>query len=134
MIEQLFDPNHYHSHIAPLESSTEAIKIAARQELGVKKAGDREARYFQTSVAVSTALPRAPIVKHRRNLGGETELDDHLARLATTDVRKSLFRAARTRPSPDQATAAAAKLVEGMIARPTKSPGAASVGSRKQAA
>jgi len=57
MIEQLFDPNHYHSHIAPLESSTEAIKIAARQELGVKKAGDREARYFQTSVAVSTTAP-----------------------------------------------------------------------------
>jgi cell division protein FtsB len=132
MIEQLFDPNHYHSHIAPLESSTEAIKIAARQELGVKKAGDREARYFQTSVAVSTALPRAPIVQHRRNLAGDTELDDHLARLATTDVRKSLFRAARTRPSPDQATAAAAKLVEGMIARPAKSPGAAAVGSYRK--
>ena len=63
MIEQLFDPNHYHSHIAPLESSTEAIKIAARQELGVKKAGDREARYFQTSVAVFRPHPwprRAP--------------------------------------------------------------------------
>ena len=130
MIEQMLDPNQYHSHIAPLESSTEAIKIAARQELGVKPRGDREAKFYQTSVVVSTALPRAPIVKHARNLAGETEISAQLSRLASSDVRKSLFQAARSRPSPEQATAAAARLVEGMIARPTKSPGTAS-GSRK---
>ena len=47
------------SHIAPLESSTEAIKIAARQELGVKPRGDREAKYLTTSTLISTALPKA---------------------------------------------------------------------------
>jgi cell division protein FtsB len=124
MIEQMLDPNQYHSHIAPLESSTEAIKIAARQELGVKPRGDREAKFFQTSVAISTALPRAPIVMHARNLAGETAIHSQLSRLASTDVRKTLFQSARSRPSPEQATASAARLVEGMIARPA-------VGSRK---
>ena len=108
------------------------IKIAARQELGVKPRGDREARYYTTSTLVSTALPKAPIVKHRRNLAGDAypKINGQLAKLASMDVRQSFFQAARSRPSPEQATADAARLVEGMIARPAKSPGAVSEKSR----
>jgi hypothetical protein len=120
MIEEMFDPNMYHSHIAPLESTTEAIKIASRQEIGVKPAGNRQARYFTTSTLISTAMPHAPLVKHRRNLAGPSypRINEQLGKLASTSVRQSLMQAARTRPSPEQATADASRLVEGMIARP----------------
>ena len=88
-IEQMLDPNRYHSHLAQvraltstplhplctasappphrlrtasapppqLESSTEAIRIAARDELGVKPRA-HGARFYATSTLVSTALPR----------------------------------------------------------------------------
>ena len=101
-IEQLLDPNRYHSHLAQvhalssspvssspsatplhhlcttsaptsappphrlrtapalppqLESSTEAIRIAARDELGVKPRS-HFARFYATSTLVSTAIPR----------------------------------------------------------------------------
>ena len=56
-IEQLLDPNKYHSHLATLESSTEAIRIAAREELGVKYRS-RGARFEGCSPGV--ALGRLP--------------------------------------------------------------------------
>lgn len=138
MVEEMFDPNSYHSHIAPLESSTEAIKIASRQELGVRARGDREAKHLATSTLVATALPRAPLVQHRRNLAGATYPSIHaqLAALASGPVRQSLLEAARTRPSAEQSSSDAARLVEGMIARPgsrkNKPPSTgASSGSRR---
>ena len=57
-IETMLDPDKYHSHISSLESSTEAIRIAARDELGVKYRA-REARFYSTSTMVRAALPRA---------------------------------------------------------------------------
>ena len=122
MIEEMFDPNSYHSHIAALESSMEAIQISSRQELGVKRRGDREARHLATSTIISTALPKAPLVKHRRNLAGATypSINAQLAKIASTPVRQSLLQAARTKPTAQRATADAAKLVEGMISRPAR--------------
>ena len=52
-----------------LESSTEAIRIAARDELGVKYRA-REARFYSTSTMVRAALPRAPLVNAHRRVGG----------------------------------------------------------------
>ena len=54
-IETMLDPDKYHSHISSLESSTEAIRIAARDELGVKYRA-REARFYSTSTMVRAAL------------------------------------------------------------------------------
>ena len=125
MVEEMFDPNAYHSHIAALESSTEAIKIAAKQELGVKPRGDRQARYYTTSTLVSTALPTNVIVAHRRNLAGQSYplVNAQLAGLASAPVRQTLLHAARSRPSPEQATADASKLVEAMIVAKTSAGG-----------
>ena len=124
MIEEMFDPNSYHSHIAPLESSTEAIKIASRAELGVKLRGDKQAQHLATSTLVSTALPKAPLVKTRRELAGSTypNIHNQLAQIASVPVRQSLLQAARTRPSAEQSSVEAARLVEGMIARPARDP------------
>ena len=68
-IEELFDPHRYHSHIAPLESSTEAIRIAAREELGVKYRA-RGARFLATSTLVTTAMPRGRLVAAHRQIAG----------------------------------------------------------------
>ena len=68
-IETMLDPDKYHSHISSLESSTEAIRIAARDELGVKYRA-REARFYSTSTMVRAALPRAPLVNAHRRVGG----------------------------------------------------------------
>ena len=70
-IEQLFDPNRYHSHLAQLESSTEAIRIAARDELGVKPRA-HGARFYATTTLVSTALPRGHGVWQHRHIAGPT--------------------------------------------------------------
>ena len=53
MISQMFDPSDYHSHIPPLESSSEAIRLAARDELGIKCAS-RLARHFHDLHATAT--------------------------------------------------------------------------------
>lgn len=118
MVEEMFDPNSYHSHIAPLESSTEAIKITSRSSLGVKPRGDRQSKFLATSTLVSTALPKAPLVKHRRNLAGASypSINEQLAKLASAPVRQSLLQAARA----EGANAESARLVEAMIARPNK--------------
>ena len=125
MIEEMFDPNAYHSHIAPLESSTEAIQISSRQELGVRPRGQREAQFLATSTLVSTALPKAPLVTHRRNLAGANypSINGQLATIASGAVRQSLLQAARTRPSAEAATAESARLVEQMISRPSRGGG-----------
>jgi len=70
-IEQLLDPNRYHSHLAQLESSTEAIRIAARDELGVKPRA-HGARFYATSTLVSTALPRGHGVWQHRHISAPT--------------------------------------------------------------
>ena len=61
----------YHSHLAQLESSTEAIRIAARDELGVKPRA-HGARFYATTTLVSTALPRGHGVWQHRHIAGPT--------------------------------------------------------------
>ena len=48
------------------------------------------------------------------------DINTQLAKIASGPVRQSLLQAARTRPSAEDATANAARLVEGMIARPVR--------------
>ena len=117
MVEEMFDPNQYHSHIAPLESSTDAIKIASRQELGVKPRGDRQSKFLATSTLVSTALPKAPLVKQRRNIAGANypSINEQLGKLASAPVRQSLLQAARAEAATSETSG---RLVEAMIARP----------------
>jgi len=124
-LEEVLDPCAYHTHIAPLESTTDAIKIAAHQELGVKPRGSTQARMLATSTLISTALPQAPLVQNRRTLLAGTRLpeaEQQMTELASASVRHTLLKAARTRPSAAEATAQATRLVDGMIARPA--PGA----------
>jgi len=120
-IEELLDPNQYHSHISALESSTDAIKIASRSEhTGVKPRGDRQARYYTTSTLISTALPKAPLVRQRKTLvgAGLPAAERDLARIASTSVRQSLLQAARSRPSAAEVTADGTRYLEGMVVRP----------------
>ena len=117
-VEETLDPNSYHSHISVLESSTDAIKIAAKHDnLTARK---REARYYTTSTLISTALPAASIVRHRRNLAGDElpHTERQLSSIATSSVREQLLQAARSRPSAAEATAQATRLVDSMITRP----------------
>jgi len=90
-VEAIFDPNSYHSHLSPLESSTAAIRIAAKDQLGVKY-NSRHAKYHATSALVSSALPKASMVSQHQLLAGTT-----LPAVATRlpeDVRRQLFTAA----------------------------------------
>ena len=101
-IEQLLDPNKYHSHLATLESSTEAIRIAAREELGVKYRS-RGARFYATSTLVSSALPRGHGVWQHRQIAGASlpPAASHVAQLSSGAVQEQLFQTAiNTRAPP----------------------------------
>ena len=80
-------------------------------------------------------LPTAPLVKHRRNVAGLAlpTVDKQLNQLATTGVRTNLMQAARTRPSAQEATTEAIRLVDDMIARPAAHPAARSPGRERSA-
>ena len=125
MIEQMFDPNAYHSHITPLESTSEAIRIAARDELFLKPRS-RGARYLATSSIVTTALPHAPLVVAHRHIAGGSDLpfgardlpgvNAVLRHFGTQEVRQQLFQAAIGSTRTD---ATSATLVGDMLVRPT---------------
>jgi hypothetical protein len=132
-IEEMFDPCMYHTHIAPLESSTDAIRIAARQGLGVRPRGSVQANLLTTSTLISTALPAAPPVQRRRTLLADSRLPDteqQMADLATTSVRHVLLKAARHRTNAAEAAVEATRLVDGMIVRPA--PGAKTARDRQR--
>ena len=132
-IEEMFDPCMYLSHIAPLESSTDAIRIAARQGLGVRPRGSVQANLLTTSTLISTALPAAPPVQRRRTLLADSRLPDtehQMADLATTSVRHALLKAARHRTTAVEAAVEATRLVDGMIVRPA--PGAKTARDRQR--
>ena len=132
-IEEMFDPCMYLSHIAPLESSTDAIRIAARQGLGVRPRGFVQANLLTTSTLISTALPAAPPVQRRRTLLADSRLPDtehQMADLATTSVRHALLKAARHRTTAVEAAVEATRLVDGMIVRPA--PGAKTARDRQR--
>lgn len=95
MIEQLFDPNAYHSHITSLESSAEAIRLAAREGLGLK-ARSKAARYYTTSTLVAAALPKAPIVIAHRHAAGDSlpAINTVLSQFATPKTKQQLYQAA----------------------------------------
>lgn len=91
-IESIFDPNEYLSQISSLESSTEAMRIAARKQQGLKQHGARYARYYTTSALVQSALPDAAMVARHRHLGGNTL--PAVAGSLSQQARQQLFHAA----------------------------------------
>lgn len=95
MVEELFDPNAYHSHITALESTSEAIRISAKEGLGLKRRS-RTARFLTTSTMVSTSLPKAPLVAARRHIAGSSlpAINSVLTQLATADVKHQLYQSA----------------------------------------
>ncbi|KAL1524132.1 hypothetical protein AB1Y20_019041 [Prymnesium parvum] len=117
MIEHLFDPNAYHSHITALESTSEAIRMAAREGVGLKRRS-RAARYYTTSTLVSTALPKAPVVATHRQMAGDSlpAINSALAQFATPDIKHQLYQAAINSVHAEAARDAA--FVSDMLLRP----------------
>ena len=101
----------------------QAIRIAARDELGVKPR-TRGARYFATSTLVTTALPQAPLVAAHRHIAGAAlpEVNQMLRQFASQEVKQQLYQAAIGSAHTD-ATSATAKLIGEMIVRPSDSSG-----------
>ena len=131
-IERIFDPNAYLSHISSLESSTKAIRISARDQLGVKYRS-RRAKYFATSALVSSALPQASLVAQHRHMTGSDTLPAVASKLPP-QAKQKLYHAAlsRTRLKPDRRTTVATSpdemndsphsAIKSMLVRPNRVP------------
>jgi len=71
-LERIFDPNAHLSHLSPLESTSAAIRIAARDSQGLKSSQHRS-KLWATSALVASALPASAVVRRQQVAAGGNE-------------------------------------------------------------